>query len=69
MTVVQLATAIGISESALRRIENGTSRNTRGETLLLILAWAFSRGIRSFAGFRIEPRPAGGFSIGAEPVQ
>jgi transcriptional regulator with XRE-family HTH domain len=55
LTVAQLAYAIGISESALRRLENGTSRNAHGETLCLILAWACTRGYSEFAGFRIRP--------------
>ena len=55
LTVLQLADQIGISESALRRIENGTSRNTRGETLLAILVWAGRRGLTEFAGFSITP--------------
>jgi transcriptional regulator with XRE-family HTH domain len=46
MTVAQLATAIGISESACRRLEDGESKNCRGETLLAVLAWAESRRIR-----------------------
>jgi transcriptional regulator with XRE-family HTH domain len=55
MTVSQCAHAIGIAPATLRRIEQGKSRNARGETLLLILAWACSRGYRQFAGFSIEP--------------
>jgi len=54
MTVLQLAHQVGISESALRRIENGTSRNARGETLMLILDWASRRGFTEFAGFSIR---------------
>ena len=54
MTVLQLAHQIGISESALRRIENGTSRNARGETLMQILDWASRRGYTEFAGFSIR---------------
>jgi transcriptional regulator with XRE-family HTH domain len=55
MTVLQMAHDIGISESALRRIENLTSHNTRGETYLLIMVWAGRRGYREFAGFSISP--------------
>lgn len=51
LTVRQMADQIEISESALRRIENLTSHNTRGETLFAILLWAARRGYREFAGF------------------
>jgi transcriptional regulator with XRE-family HTH domain len=54
MTVRVLASQIGISESALRRIENGTSRNTQGDTWLAIMIWAGHRGYREFAGFSIK---------------
>lgn len=55
LTTAVMAAQIGISESALRRIENGTSRKTRGETGLAILVWAGNRGYQHFGGFRIEP--------------
>jgi transcriptional regulator with XRE-family HTH domain len=55
MSVLQLATAIGLSESATRALESGRSRNTRGETLFLVLAWAGTRGYRTFADWRITP--------------
>lgn len=55
MTVPQCADAIGISASALRRIESGATRNPHGPTAFLILAWACSRGYRRFGGFKIEP--------------
>jgi transcriptional regulator with XRE-family HTH domain len=51
MTVRTMADQIGISESALRRIENGTSRKTRGETWFAILQWASRRGYKTFAGW------------------
>ena len=54
MTVPSMASQIGISASTLRRIENGTSRNTRGETCFAVMAWAASRGYREFGGFPIE---------------
>ena len=65
MTTLQLADAIGISESALRRIENLTSHNTRGETWIAIMLWAASRGYREFAGFSIKT--AGEGSVCAKP--
>lgn len=55
LTVAQLADAIGMSESALRRLENGTSRNCHGDTFLAILYWAGKRGYMQFGGFRITP--------------
>ena len=51
MTTAIMASQIGISESALRRIENGTSHATRAETAAAILVWAMNRGYREFAGF------------------
>ena len=50
MTVAIMSSQIGISESALRRIENGTS-SPRAETASAILIWALHRGYREFAGF------------------
>jgi transcriptional regulator with XRE-family HTH domain len=59
MTIPQLADQIGISASALRRIENGKTKNAQGETLAAILVWAGRRGMKEFAGFTISPaRPA-----------
>ena len=50
MTTAIMASQIGISESALRRIENGTSHATRADTLRAIVAWAARRGYREFGG-------------------
>jgi len=54
LTVQQCAAEIGISTSALRRIECGKSRNAHGDTALAILAWAGHRDYRKFGGFSIE---------------
>jgi transcriptional regulator with XRE-family HTH domain len=53
-SVALMASEIGISASALRRIENGTSSTIRIETILAIFEWARSRGIREFGGVRID---------------
>ena len=66
MTVAVLASQIGISESALRRIENGTSQNTRGDTWLAIMLWAGTRGYREFAGFTLERAPDTPESVAAK---
>ena len=58
MTVAVMASQIGISESALRRIETGQSRTVHGSTAFAILAWAATRGYREFAGFTLERAPA-----------
>jgi len=54
LTIAVMAWQIGISESALRRIENGTSKNTHGDTASAIVAWAANRGYRHFGGVRID---------------
>lgn len=56
LTTAIMASQIGISESALRRIENGTSHKMRSDTSLAILAWAGNRGYQHFGGFRIAPK-------------
>lgn len=49
------AEQIGISASTLRRIENGTSRNCQGMTLMQILYWAHTKlGYTEFCGFNIR---------------
>jgi transcriptional regulator with XRE-family HTH domain len=56
ITVEDAAAGIGISASSLRRIENGTSRNCRGETLMQVLYWAHTKcGKSEFCGFSITP--------------
>ena len=57
MTFAVMASQIGISESALRRIENGTSHATRVDTLRAIVAWAARRGYREFGGVTLAPVP------------
>lgn len=54
LTTAVMASQIGISESALRRIENGTSKTTRLDTAVSIMMWAEDRGYRHFAGVRID---------------
>lgn len=55
MTAAIMAAQIGISESALRRIENGTSRHAHADTTMKIFAWATSRGYAHFGGCRLRP--------------
>lgn len=59
LTVRKAAVLIGISHSALDRIENGRHSNCRGETFVKILAWAARMGYTNFAGFelRAEQKP------------
>jgi hypothetical protein len=55
LSIRRAAKGIGISEAALRRIENGTSRNCRGQTLMMILLWAHTKlGYTEFAGFNVR---------------
>lgn len=53
ITLPDAAWAIGMSISALKRIESGKSRNCRGLTLMMILHWAAGLGYSEFAGFTI----------------
>lgn len=59
METRELAHSIGISESACRRLENGETRNCRGETFLAVIVWAGSRGMREFGDWRITPQGSG----------
>lgn len=63
LSVRTLASQIGISASALRRIENGESRRVTGATVALVLDWAAYRGYTEFAGedltLPLLPRPWG----------
>jgi len=56
LSVPMAAHQIGISASALRRIEKGETFNPRGMTLLLVLDWAARRGYTEFAGFGLTLR-------------
>lgn len=55
MSVADFAAQVGISASAVRRIENGETGNCRGDTFFALAVWAGHRGITEFAGFRVKP--------------